>query len=96
MTAATDLVARTGGELHLVHVWRPIHFAMHSYALPPEPYNLYEGEARTVLRTEEQRAARCGAPVAYTHFIQGRLADEILGLALKIGAHVGHLEGVVA
>lgn len=69
--AAGDLSVMTGAELDLVHVWQPLRFATHSFALPPEPYDLYEREARELLDEEAGRAHRCDATLADVHFVRG-------------------------
>jgi nucleotide-binding universal stress UspA family protein len=87
--AAVDLSARTGSELHIVHVLEP----MPRYAYPgvtPEVYEhvraIQEREASELLKEQEKRVGLDGARRTRTHLKRGPAVDEILDLAEKIGA----------
>ncbi|MDQ3856603.1 MAG: universal stress protein [Chloroflexota bacterium] len=83
---AADLARRSGAALHLVHVWKPVQFATYSYALPPDPYNMYEQEARDLLQRESGRVEGYGAGAARGHFSTGSPPHEIVQLAQAISA----------
>jgi nucleotide-binding universal stress UspA family protein len=80
--AALDLCAKTGAELHLVHVWRTVpspHF---------EPYirKQLELEASELLDEQTQTVEAMGGVVAGSHLREGQRSGEILDLTEELGA----------
>ena len=82
---ATDLVERTGSELHVVHVGEipPTHY--------PDRYEyraLYEEderEARHLLEAQIEKMKATGATVAQSHLRMGRADEEVVVLAEELG-----------
>ncbi|HEX2729770.1 MAG TPA: universal stress protein, partial [Rubrobacteraceae bacterium] len=84
-TAAVDLSARSGAELHVTHVGR----SLSAYARPatmPKDYSLlFAREAEELLNRQTESIRHAGGTVAQTHLRFGRPADEILDLAGELG-----------
>jgi nucleotide-binding universal stress UspA family protein len=82
---ATDLVERTGSELHVVHVGEipPTHY--------PDRYGyraLYdedEREARQLLEVHIEKMKATGATLAKAHLRIGRADEEVVVLAEELG-----------
>lgn len=83
--AAVDLYHRTGAELHIVHVWANVL----SEAYPALALDGYSGgferAARVLLEEKAEKIRSGGAEVAGTHLREGQAAEEIAGLAEKLG-----------
>lgn len=80
--AASDLAARTGSDLYVVHVWN----IPATVSPAVMPVDLFESGAREVLDIEVTRAKGEGVKVAEAMLIRGHPVDEILDLAEEIRA----------
>lgn len=80
--AAVDLVAKSGAELHVVHVWRDV----------PSPYarsfikRELTRQGQEILDAELAAIGDLGGEVAGSHLAGGRISDEVLRLGEAIGA----------
>jgi nucleotide-binding universal stress UspA family protein len=97
--AAVELAARTGSELHMVHVfgimpWYPVYpeGADLDETKPEDPLaeedlqRTSERRARELLDTEVEKIGSLGGTVAQAHLGEGGPAQEIVGLAEEISA----------
>ncbi len=90
--AAADLHARTGAELHLVHVWQGfplwpgLQRSAYSEQAIEEYTDLHEQEAQQLMEQQANKVKEAGADVAGTHLREGRPAEEISDLAEELGA----------
>ena len=87
--AAVDLCGKTGGELHLIHAWRPAHFFPNAAVMPEAAARFYrslEQEARDVLSGQVRCIEEAGGKVTRAHLRMGHPADEILAVGEEIGA----------
>lgn len=85
---ASDVAARCGAELHVVHAWIPI--TMHGYPTPfaaADPEQL-RSEAQETLTQEVGRIAAAGGCVAGMHLQEGRPAEAIVRLCREIGGEL--------
>jgi nucleotide-binding universal stress UspA family protein len=83
---AADLSARTGSELHVIHVGEvPLvyHPERHGYGAE---YEEHEREARQLLEAQVERIKGAGVTVAQAHLRMGRADEEIVVLAEELGA----------
>ncbi|MEW6638423.1 MAG: universal stress protein [Actinomycetota bacterium] len=85
MEAAIDLAAKTGSELHVVHVGLLSPWAMPD-AMSDQQYERLVHQARRVLDEEAARIREAGAEIAEAHLKMGRADVEIVRLAEQIGA----------
>jgi nucleotide-binding universal stress UspA family protein len=87
---AADLAARTGSELHVVHVGRVLthggYVGVQVGPLPAGSQELLDSEARELLETQLERMRdAAGAGVAEAHLMSGRADEEIVVSAEQIG-----------
>ena len=83
---AADLTAKTGSELHVVHVGEvPLayHPERHGYHAQ---YEEHEREARQLLEAQVEPIKTTGDTVAQAHLSMGRADEEIVVLAEELGA----------
>jgi nucleotide-binding universal stress UspA family protein len=89
--SAGDLAARTGSELHVVHVGETLGPGYSGYVgyeegvLPSAQEDL-ERQAQEVLEAQVQRMGEAGASVTEAHLMSGRADEEIIFLAEQVGA----------
>ena len=95
--AAAELAARTGSELHVVHVfgimpWYPVFPEDTGPDEPEEPPAeedrgwISERRARELLDEKAEKLGSLGGAVAEAHLREGGPAQEIVGLAEELGA----------
>jgi nucleotide-binding universal stress UspA family protein len=97
---AADLAAKTGSELHLVHVfgiapWYPIYpevttpegVAQEDPMLEEDLERIPEQRAREILDTEVEKVRSAGGTVAQAHLKEGGVPHEVIALAedLRVG-----------
>ena len=89
---ATDLVERTGSELHVVHAGWALHRAYSGWPVAPFPPGVSQSEldrgARKLLEAEVERMERAGAEVSQAYMRSGRADEEICVLAEELGANL--------
>ncbi|HLI50513.1 MAG TPA: universal stress protein [Thermomicrobiaceae bacterium] len=85
--AATDLAARSGAELHVVHAWTP---SAWDTTIAPEVLarypDLFEDSARAVLNDEAHRIEKMGGTVAGQYLMRGHPAEQVVRLGETIRA----------
>jgi nucleotide-binding universal stress UspA family protein len=84
--AAMDLSARTGSELHVVHVWEALPPYAHPSIAVATDAALYEHEAQNLLFEQLDGLGAAGVEVAGAHLERGRAAEKIADLAERLGA----------
>ena len=91
--SAADLAARTGSELHVVHVGETLGPGYYGYAgyeegvLPSAQEDL-ERQAQEALEAQVGRIAVAEGPRAQSHLRMGRPDEEIVALGEEIGAEL--------
>ncbi len=86
LRVAVELAEKTGGELHLIHVWSaPLYYhpERHGY---PQLYEKQLGEAQQKLGELVERVTVSGGSVAEAHLGAGSPAHEIVATAEDLGA----------
>jgi nucleotide-binding universal stress UspA family protein len=79
--AATDLAAKSGSELHVVHVWHDV----------PGPYRRafvkreLRRQGQEILDEQVRKIEEAGVTVAQAHLRGGRTSDEIVELSDELG-----------
>jgi nucleotide-binding universal stress UspA family protein len=91
--SAADLAARTGSELHVVHVGKELthggYVGVQVGPLPAGSQELLDRQARELLEAQLERMRdAAGASEAEAHLVSGRADEEIVVLAEQIGADV--------
>ena len=89
--SAADLAARTGSELHVVHVGETLGPGYSGYAvdvgpLPTGSQELLDKEAKELLQAQLERMREAGASVTEAHLMSGRADEEIIVRAEQVGA----------
>ena len=82
--AASDLSARAGSELHVVHAWRRPTFLGYFSVGEAENSDIRE-EAERLLEEQVEQVRASGETVAGSHLREGRPAEEIAGLVGELG-----------
>jgi nucleotide-binding universal stress UspA family protein len=82
--AASDLSARAGSELHVVHAWRRPTLMGYLSIGEAENADIRE-EADRLLEEQVEQARAAGGTVAGSHLREGRPAEEIAGLVGELG-----------
>jgi nucleotide-binding universal stress UspA family protein len=84
--AAVDLCAKTGAELHVAHVWKPLPQQTAPGDYWEYAYPMSKEYATAVFEGEIERLRDAGGEVAGTHLREGSPAEQILDLADELGA----------
>ncbi|PLS86376.1 MAG: hypothetical protein CYG60_07580 [Actinobacteria bacterium] len=79
--AAADLCLRTSAELHVVHVWTNLLSEVYPTLAFEEHSDAFERGARVLLEQQADKVRSGEVFVAGTHLKEGRIAEEIVGLA---------------
>ncbi len=79
--AAADLCHRTSAELHVVHVWTNLLSKIYPTLALEEHSDAFERGARVLLEEQADKVRSGEVFVAGTHLKEGRIAEEIVGLA---------------
>jgi nucleotide-binding universal stress UspA family protein len=82
--AASDLSARAGSELHVVHAWRRPTLLGYFSVGEAENSDIRE-EAERLLEEQAEQIRASGGTVAGSHLREGRPAEEIAGLVGELG-----------
>jgi nucleotide-binding universal stress UspA family protein len=83
--AAVDLAARTGSELHVVHVWEALPPYAHPSIAVATDAAFYEREAQNLLFEQLDGLEAAGVEVAGAHLERGPAAEKIADLADRLG-----------
>lgn len=82
--AASDLSARAGSELHVVHAWRRPTLLGYFSVGEAENSDIRE-EAERLLEEQVEQIQASGGTIAGSHLREGRPAEEIAGLVGELG-----------
>jgi nucleotide-binding universal stress UspA family protein len=80
-----DLSARTGSELHVVHVWEAVPPYAHPSIAVATDAAFYEREAQNLLLEQLDGLEAAGVEVAGAHLERGPAAEKIADLAERLG-----------
>jgi nucleotide-binding universal stress UspA family protein len=80
--AAVDIAARSGSELHLIHVWHDVH-TPHAHAFVKREL---QQQGREILDEEVKRIREKGGTVTRSHLRQGRTFEEVIKLGDELEA----------
>jgi nucleotide-binding universal stress UspA family protein len=80
--AAVDIAARSGSELHLIHVWHDVH-TPHAHAFVKREL---QQQGREILDEEVKRIGEMGGTVTRSHLRQGRTFEEVIKLGDELEA----------
>jgi nucleotide-binding universal stress UspA family protein len=80
--AAVDIAARSGSELHLIHIWHDVH-TPHAHAFVKREL---QQQGREILDEEVKRIREKGGTVTRSHLRQGRTFEEVIKLGDELEA----------
>jgi nucleotide-binding universal stress UspA family protein len=77
--AASDLATKSGGELHVVHVWHDVRGFAHDFVRRE-----LKRQGQEILDEQVERIRAAGGDVAKAHLRKGRTSNEVIALCGEI------------